>query len=118
MFEDNLNKFESKENLPRNLKLYSEETFAAMRRIEGETWGQQQDEKFKSSGKLTYSVAGALRWLNDEGPNDTGTESYTVHGLGGSSRWYVSQNGGVRFSKRHGSPRTAALAEKEGFEIS
>ena len=109
-------KIETKEKLPLNLKTNPEETLEAMGRIEGNQFLEDQKEAVKR-GDLSYTVPGALRWLNGEGPNDTGGESYIVYGLGGMHRYYVREGGSIRFSERHSLPKYIEQAKKEGFEV-
>jgi hypothetical protein len=99
---------------PRNLLTHPELTISAMEELEGEEWRKLQGERVKS-GQLTYTLEGAMKWLRGEGENDTGTESYTVYGFGGHNRWYVDEDGGVRLSRKHASPKEAAWADTNGF---
>ncbi|OGM98329.1 MAG: hypothetical protein A2915_04460 [Candidatus Yanofskybacteria bacterium RIFCSPLOWO2_01_FULL_41_34] len=101
---------ETKDRPPINLKTHPDETMAAMIEIEGPDWIEHQ--KNWSSNTLS----GAIAWLRGEGENDTGGSSYIVHGLGGMNRYYVDEDGSVRFSRSHASPKDIALAESLGFQ--
>ena len=103
---------EIKEKLPLNLKTHPEETLAAMRRVEPEGWETQQENW------QTNTIQGALRWLRGEGPNDTGgSGGYIVFGFGGHNRWYINEDGSIRFSRRHSGSTSLSRAETEGFNI-
>ena len=102
---------ETKDWKPINLKTHPNETVAKMIEIEGQDWLEHQ--KNWSSNTLSGSIA----WLKGERNNDTGGGNYyIIYGSEGMNRYYVNEDGRVRFSRSHASLEDIALAESLGFQ--
>jgi len=100
--------------MQRNLLTAFDETLGAMAEVEGNAWLQVQ-----SQGR-GYSVPEALHRIRTVPLYGTNPDHYScvIYSAGGMSRWIVTGNGTVTFSKWHCHDRwTLRQVQELGFDL-
>jgi|GEM_PF-4913746 len=111
---------EVESKIPKNLLTNFEDTQRAIGLIEGEGW-LMEEQRYKENPGTSYSTYTAIKGLKDnllanrEIPD--GIPLFTVYGSGGYNRYFVYQDGSVKFSGGHSTPTGIEKAKRLGFVV-
>ena len=107
-----------------NLKVDPEAAFQAIAAIEGPVWSEDNAQEWAywlehqshmSRNAESYHFAGAVSWVANLS-NPAAPLVFSIYGTNGVHRYFVTGNGDVYFSERHGRS-SVEVATVFGFDI-